>query len=249
MIKIGDATLLQGEALTLLRTLGDETVDAILTDPPYSSGSVHASGRQRSPAEKYQQTGTKRKYPELLGDNRDQRSFIVWATLWLAECFRAARPGAVCMVFTDWRQLPAITDALQAAGWLWRGVVPWDKPTSRPSRGEFRKQCEYVVYAVKGGFHRVHDRCLPGVYRHKVIASRKRHLTEKPVPLLIDLLEITPSDATVLDPFMGSATTGAACMATGRKFLGIELSEDYFKVSCARLREMINETAPAHARA
>ena len=77
------------------------------------------------------------------------------------------------------------------------------RPPRGPGRGEPRKQCEYVVYAMKHGSHCVHDRCLPGVYRHPVNTSRKRHRTEKPVPLLIDLLEITSADATVPAPFMG----------------------------------------------
>lgn len=221
----------------------DDCVDAILTDPPYSSGGLHTGQRQRPPSEKYQSSDAQRRHAEFHGDNRDQRSFTLWATLWLTECYRVARNGAACMVFTDWRQLPAMTDAMQAGGWTWRGIIVWDKPTARPILGEFRRQCEYVVFGVKGKLAPAHRRCLPGVYRHSIIAHQRRmHMTEKPLPLIHDLLDVTPDDATVLDPFMGSATTGAVCLQTGRKFIGMELSSDYFQIACARLEQTAEST-------
>ena len=230
----------QGEALSILKSLEDCSVDAILTDPPYSSGGLSAFQRQRPPSEKYQQTNTKRRFADFLGDNRDQRSFMAWATLWLSEAYRVAKPGTVCMMFTDWRQLPATTDALQAGGWLWRGIVVWDKPTARPSMGEFKRQCEFVLVGSKGKLVPATDRCLPGVFRHSIVSSTKRvHLTEKPVPLLRDLLQITPEGGTILDPFAGSATTAQACLETGRKFIGVELSDAYFEIACERLKRLV----------
>ncbi len=63
------------------------------------------------------------------------------------------------------------------------------------------------------------------------------HLTEKPIPLLEALLDVTPEAATILDPFMGSGTTGAACQNTGRRFIGIELSEPHFETARQRLTQ------------
>ena len=116
-------TLYHGDALGILATLPDAAMDAVLTDPPYSSGGVTLEARQADPAQKYQHSGTKRRYPPMLGDAKDQRSWSMWCTLWLGECWRIAREGSPLMVFTDWRQLPALTDAVQAAGWAWRGIV------------------------------------------------------------------------------------------------------------------------------
>jgi len=125
-------TLYQGDALSILQTLPDGAVDAVVTDPPYSSGGVSLSARQTDPAQKYQQSGTKRVYPPMLGDGKDQRSFTAWAVLWLSECWRISKDGAPLLVFTDWRQLPSLTDAIQAAGWFWQGIVVWNKRSSRP---------------------------------------------------------------------------------------------------------------------
>lgn len=93
-------SLYRGDALAVLSMLHNDTVDAVLTDPPYSSGGVTLGARQADPAQKYQSSGTKRQYPPMLGDSKDQHSWIMWCTLWLGECWRIAREGAPLMVFT-----------------------------------------------------------------------------------------------------------------------------------------------------
>ncbi len=229
--------LCNGDALAVLRDLPDASVDAVLTDPPYSSGGLHAGARRVDPAQKYQQTGTKRVYPPMLGDCKDQRSFTMWATLWLSECWRLAKPGAPVLVFSDWRQLPAMTDAVQAAGFEWRGIVVWHKPSARPMLGWFRRDAEFVVHAVKTPAQAFSRRCFPGVFNHRVVAADKVHLTGKPLPLLVDLLGVVPEGGTVLDPFMGGGTTALACIETGRRFVGVELSADYAELASKRIRQ------------
>ncbi|MDE7371643.1 MAG: site-specific DNA-methyltransferase [Desulfovibrio sp.] len=235
MIKVSlsdHITLFHGDALSVLTTLAPASVGAVLTDPPYSSGGLSMGARQANPHSKYKLSA---QYATMLGDAKDQRSWTMWCTLWLSECWRIAREGAPLMVFTDWRQLPALTDAIQAAGWMWRGVVTWDKRSGRPMLGRFRQQCEYVVFGTKGRFDAPSRACLPGVYAHSVNPARKVHLTSKPVELIVDLLKVTRKDADVLDPFMGGGSVGEACVATGRGYIGIELSPEYFEVSRARL--------------
>lgn len=234
----GNVTLFQGDALHILTTLPAASVDAVLTDPPYSSGGITLGARQSDPSQKYQSSGTKRQYPPMLGDAKDQRSWTMWCTLWLGECWRVARDGAPLMVFTDWRQLPSLSDAVQAAGWKWLGIVPWDKRSARPQIGKFRQQCEYVLFAVKGRFIAHTRACLPGVYAHPVISSQKVHLTSKPVALIEDLLAVTPLEATVLDPFMGGGSVGEACVRVGRSYVGIELSQEYYDISRKRLESV-----------
>jgi len=229
-------TLYQGDALSILQTLPDGAVDAVVTDPPYSSGGVSLSARQTDPAQKYQQSGTKRVYPPMLGDGKDQRSFTAWAVLWLSECWRISKDGAPLLVFTDWRQLPSLTDAIQAAGWFWQGIVVWNKRSSRPQIGAFRRQAEYILFASKGRFVPATRACLPGVYDYPVITGQKVHLTSKPILLLKDLLAIAPEGCTVLDPFIGGGTTAVAALETGRKCIGMELSKEYARLTVERVQ-------------
>lgn len=231
----GNVTLFHGDALRVLTTLTGESMDAVLTDPPYSSGGQSMSARQADPAQKYQSSGVKRRYPPMLGDAKDQRSWTLWCSLWLSECWRVAKDGAPLMVFTDWRQLPALTDAVQAAGWKWLGIVPWDKRSARPQLGRFRQQCEYVVFASKGRLAMHTRACLPGLYEHPVVPAQKVHLTSKPVALMHDLLAIVPPDGAVLDPFMGGGSVGVACVESKRGYIGIELSAEYYAISRDRI--------------
>lgn len=161
----------------------------------------------------------------------------MWATLWLGECWRLAKPGTPCLVFSDWRQLPAMTDAIQAAGWAWKGVVVWHKPSARPMLGSFRRDTEFVIHAVKGQAKMHTRQCFPGVLKHTVNIAQKVHLTGKPVALVKDLLAVTPAGAHVLDPFMGGGTTALACLETGRHFTGVELSAEYAALSAERIRQ------------
>jgi site-specific DNA-methyltransferase (adenine-specific) len=66
----------------------------------------------------------------------------------------------------------------------------------------------------------------------------KVHLTGKPLPLLVDLLGVAPDGGTVLDPFVGGGTTPLACIKTGRRFVGVELSVEYFVVAGRRIRDV-----------
>jgi site-specific DNA-methyltransferase (adenine-specific) len=233
------AVLHHGDSLALLRAMPAGTADTVLTDPPYSSGGMTIAARQADPAQKYQHSSVKRQYPAMVGDNRDQRSFTLWASLWLAECWRVANDGARLMVFTDWRQLPAMTDAVQAAGWLWRGVAVWHKPSARPTLGDFKRDAEFVICGSKGKPGAYSRQCFNAVLRHSVNSARKIHLTEKPVALLEELLGPTKPGGTVLDPFAGSGSTGEACLNTGRRYIGIEISPEYADLAAARLREIM----------
>lgn len=220
-------TIYQGDAWQVLQTLPDDSIDGVITDPPYSTGALTLSGKQADPGKKYQNTKTKKSFPEMLGDGKDQRGFMAWAVMWLTECWRVAKNGAPIMIFTDWRQLPTVTDAMQAAGFFWRGIVVWNKKCGRPMRGEFKRDSEFIVYGCKGKYAPLTDRCLPGIYAYTVNHNTKAHLSAKPLPLIKDLLEMIPQGGTVLDPFVGGGTTAKAARETGRKCIAVERSKEY----------------------
>lgn len=240
--------VLTGEGLGVLQRIADGSVAAVVTDPPYSSGGFTRGDRMASTSNKYVLTGTQIVRPEFAGDNRDQRGYLKWCIAWLDECLRITRPGGSLLVFTDWRQLPTTTDAVQAGGWVWRGIVPWDKgDATRPRRGGFRSQAEYVVWATAGAARTDVDECLPG-FLHvvddvvepgwihaPVTQADKHHITGKPTDLMRILSHVTLPGELILDPFAGSGTTGVGALLEGRRFLGIEKTEHYAEVARARL--------------
>lgn len=227
--------LRKGDALLLLRDLEDESVDLVLTDPPYSSGGMFRSDRVQSTGTKYVSSDALHKRADFDGDSRDQRGFLAWASVWLAECWRVSKPGGSCLVFTDWRQLATVTDAVQAGGFVYRGIVVWDKTAACRPRPGFRAQCEFVVWGTRG---QVGDDApyLPGVI--EAAAPRERwHQTEKPLGLLEQLVAVCPPGGLVLDPFVGAATTLEAARLRGRRALGFEINPDYLEVAGRRLAQ------------
>lgn len=232
--------LRQGESLELLHRLPDGSIDALITDPPYSSGGMVRGDRADTSARrKYTdaKSSTQAARPDWSGDNRDQRGYAYWCALWLAEALRVARPGALALIFTDWRQLPITTDALQSGGWVWRGIVPWDKTGAvRPRLGGFAAQAEYVVWGTAGPLDP--DRnpvALDGVIRHYHRQDDRHHLTGKPTPVMRELVRACPPGGIVLDPFAGSGTTGVAAIEEGRRFLGFEREPSYAAIARDRL--------------
>ena len=237
-------SLFQGDALAVLASLPSGSVDAVITDPPYSSGGMVRGDRANAnTATKYQQSQSQVEYVEFTGDNRDQRAYAYWAALWFGEALRVARPGAVVLAFTDWRQLPATTDAVQSGGWVWRGIVPWYKPVARPQSGRFTNACEYVIWGSSGSMPVDYSLpVLPGFYQAASPRDRE-HLTQKPLDVMRELVKIVPEGGTVLDPFMGSGTTGCAAVLEGRKFIGVEMVEHYAQVAQRRILTAAGERA------
>ncbi|MFL4904647.1 DNA-methyltransferase [Streptomyces sp. MMS24-I2-30] len=235
-------TIHNGDALTILPTLTDP-VDAVICDPPYNSGGRTMTERtSRTAREKYLTEGGRNHGFDLgdfTGDNRDQRSYTAWLALILARCHHLTRPGGAALVFTDWRQLPATTDALQAAGYTWRGIAVWHKPTARPQPGRLKQDCEFIVWGSNGAMIPSNDPIyLPGHFTgSQPRGNRRLHITQKPLDVMQQLVRIVTPGGTVLDPFTGSGTTGVAAALEGRHFVGIEQSAQYAAIAKDRLAE------------
>lgn len=241
------ATLYGGDSLAVLRELETGSADALITDPPYSSGGM-VRGDRAGTDTKSKYSGGYGKQPdhaEFSGDNRDQRGYGYWLTLWLSECLRIVKPGGLALLFTDWRQLPMTTDVIQSGGWVWRGIVPWAKPSSRPMPGGFSSSCEYVVWGSAGPMERDYQNgvYLPGFFQANAPRDRE-HLTQKPVDIMQKMVTVAPEGATILDPFMGSGTTGVAAMHERRRFVGVEMSEHFQEVAQRRIQIAQGQAVP-----
>jgi len=232
-------TIYHGDAFDILHLLDPGSVGAVVTDPPYSSGGAFRGDRAMQTSAKYVQTSTMAYRPEFAGDNRDQRSFVAWCTMWLNAARQASAPGAPLCSFIDWRQLPALTDAVQCAGWTWRNLATWWKPGIRMQRGRFSSSAEYVISASNGPV--VDGVSSPqNVFSCKVDTERD-HIAQKPLPVMRWVLGVVPAGATVLDPFMGSGTTLRAAKDMGLDVIGIDVDEKSCEVAARRLAQGVLE--------
>jgi len=231
--------IIQGDTIHVLKTFPDNLFGGILTDPPYASGAATQNGKQQSTAKKYSSLKGDCPFPDFEGDSKDQRSWTNWMAEFLTEARRVCQPGAPICLFIDWRQLPSLTDALQWAGWIWRGTLVWDKTNSRPQMGRFRQQAEFVVWGSNGPMPMGRKApVLPGVFRQAMpSSSRRRHQTEKPLEVMREMVKIVEPGGIVLDPFAGAGTTVHAAKLEGYPAVGIELSRHYAGVARKRLEE------------
>jgi site-specific DNA-methyltransferase (adenine-specific) len=229
--------VLEGEALAQLVELPAETFDAVVTDPPYSSGGFTRGDRTSEATAKYSKRLDRNAFA-FTGDNRDQHSFEYWCVLWGFQALRVLKTGAPFAQWCDWRQLPITTHAIQAAGFVWRGIFTWNKDKlARPQMGRFSSNCEYAPWGTKGPSLDLEEvGCLPGsITCSPVSGAEREHLTEKPLEVMTATVAICRPAGLVLDPFAGSGSTGVAAIRSGRRFVGVELDPGYAQVARERL--------------
>lgn len=249
-----------GEAWEWLRSLPSSSADALVTDPPYSSGGFTRGDRTADPTAKYRASGAAENTESFSGDNRSEWECFMWMCLWMTEAHRVLRDGSPVVIATDWRQLTVVNNAIGAAGFVRRGMATWTKKgASRPQLGRFRGDAEYFPWGSKGAMP-LRGAALPGTFESEpgqdvyeceapgdwpsvapeiacgpVLPARRLHLTEKPVHVMEAIVGIVPKGGLVLDPFTGSGSTGAACMRRGLDFAGCELSDHYVALARRRL--------------
>ena len=226
-------SLYYGDCLQILPDLGP--VDMIVADPPYSSGGLFRGDRAKPVAKKYFKNSADGNNDLFSGDNKDQRAYLAWSALWMGAAFKIANPGSICLVFTDWRQLPITTDAVQCAGWIWRNIVTWWKPGIRMQKGRFSASAEYVIYATKGRPNGGGQSLQNVVSIPPVTGKEKFHPAEKPKDLIRFLTGIVPRNGIVLDPFLGGGTTAVVCEKVGLRWLAVECDERWCKVSARNI--------------
>lgn len=239
---IGPCTLYRGDALDILPTLEPGTIDAVITDPPYSSGGAYRGDRVQATVSKYVQSGTQLDRQEFTGDNRDQRAFLAWCSLWLCAARYASSPGAVLCTFIDWRQVGVMIDAVQCGGWVYRNLCTWWKPGVRMQKGRFSTSAEFLIYGTNGPHESDGEHSPQNVFSCNPVAGEdKEHIAEKPVDTLRWAISVSRPGALVLDPFMGSGTTGEAAIISGRRFIGFEIDRGAFDGSCSRMERVLKE--------
>lgn len=228
--------IITGDCLKALDALPYAFCDALITDPPYSSQNGGGKGLK-----KY----FRRINSTMSNDDMNQRSWINWTAEWLRKASRALKTGSPFIIFTDWRQLPALIDSINYAGLFYRGIVHWDKGNARPFEGGFRGQCEYCVWGSLGQLEGNKNLYLPGLYRINIVPQPKRiHAMEKPLALMRELVKITRTGGRVLDPFCGSGSTVAAALLEGYNAVGIEIDEEMAAKAKDRIELILsNQTA------
>ena len=212
-----------GDCIKIMPQLLDESISAVIADPPYG---IDYQSARRADKETW--------FPKIKGDQELDFS-------WAKEAARIAKIPGCIFVFCRWDVQQEFFDGINVC-WRVTSQIVWDRGLHGMGNLEqqYAPRHDIAWFGVIGDWkfpkHRpssVYFIMRPPHQRRELL-----HPMQKPVVLMRQIVtDLTLPGDTVLDPFMGSGTTGVACMLTGRNFIGIELDETYYAIAEKRIRE------------
>lgn len=214
--------LINGDCFKEIKLINDESIDLIVTDPPYGMD--------------FQSHRRKDVYNKIANDQN-----LDWISDFYKECFRVMKDNTAIYSFCSWHKIDCFKSEFEKYFKL-KNILVWVKNNhgSGDLKAGYAPKYEFILYGNKG------RRCFEDKRYEDVLFFNKTgnnyHPTEKP----IDLIEFLISNSSkendlVLDCFMGSGTTGVACANKNRKFIGIELDKGYYDISSNRINNALNE--------
>lgn len=226
-------TIYNNDAYDLIEELviNNSLVDHIITDPPYNISKSNNFSTMKSAKRKGVDFGEWDKEFDLF--------------LWIHKYSKILNKNGSIIIFCSYRSISYICDALEENDLLVKDVLKWVKsnPMPRNISRRYVQDTEYAVWAVKKGakwtFNKPEDvPYLRPEFNTSTVSGKERtiHPTQKSLKLMEDIIKIhTNENDVILDPFMGSGTTGVAALLNSRKFIGNEIDKDYFNISNSRL--------------
>lgn len=235
-----------GDATEALSELG-KTCDVVFSDPPYFLSRGYSSkinGKWKS-----FEKGEWDRVTSLDGINQFNRR-------WLSACRNVLKDSGTIWVSGTYHNIFSVASCLVELGFKVLNIIVWQKSDAKPtlSRNYFNFTTEYIVWARKNGKVTHYFNCdlmeqinggtrMSDVWHIPFISSWEmklgQHPTQKPLRLLYRIiLSSTREGETILDPFAGSCTTGIAANLLGRKFIGIDQSQEYLDYGIRRRHEI-----------
>ena len=212
--------LLRGDCLERMKEIPNGRVDMVLTDPPY--GMSFVSGSRKVP------------YNPIANDNS-----LEWIDELASECYRIAKDNTAHYVFCSYHHIDKFKQAFERHFKIKNILTLVKNNTSMGDlKGDFAPKTEFILFLQKGrSLIRGKRDCNVLQYSR---TGNKLHPTQKPVDMLEFLIiKFSDENMVICDPFMGSCSTGIACLNTNRKFIGIELDDNYFDIGAERMRNHI----------
>lgn len=224
--------VINGDAFSVyqeLKTMGI-TVNHIITDPPYNISQSNNFSTMKNPRK---------------GVNFGEWDHGFDLYSWIADYVSLLDANGSIIIFCSYRYISHIIEKLEGCNMVVKDVLIWQKSNPMPRNTERRyvQDTEFAVWAVKEKAKWVFNKpenvsYLRAFYQTPTVAGKERtpHPTQKSLKLMEDIIKIHTNEGdTILDPFMGSGTTGIAAIKNNRKFLGIELDTDYYDIAVNRL--------------
>lgn len=212
-------------------------VDHIITDPPYNISQKNNFHTMKSAHRKGVDFG------------EWDKNFDLYS--WIPLYGKLVRKGGSFIIFTSYRFISYMADTLENSGFVVKDILKWEKtnPMPRNVNRRYVQDTEFAIWAVKPGEKWIFNKpdslaYLRAEFKTSTVsgAERTSHPTQKSLKLMKNIIEIhTNCGETILDPFMGSGTTGVASISLDRNFIGNELDLEYFEIANSRLKKITEE--------
>lgn len=221
--------LMLGDCLERMKEIESGSVDLVLTDPPYNiaqKNNFKTMGRSGLDFGEWDK-------------GFDQKT-------WLFELSRVVSKNATVVIFNTFQNLTDTQRLLEKEGFIYKDFLVMQKSNPMPRNRDRRyiNACEYALVLVKKNakwcFNRKSDKYDSNVMKTSVVSGKEKtkHTTQKPINIITDLVaRHTNENQLILDPFMGSGTTGVAAKNLNRNFIGIEMNENYFNIAKERINQ------------
>ena len=221
--------LYNDDCLNVLKEIGDNSVDFILTDPPYNiarDNNFHTMGRKGIDFGEWDKGFDLFSYIDLLP--------------------RVCTKDASVVIFNDWKNIGEIAKYAESKGFVIKDMLRWEKSNPMPRNRDRRFIVDYEVAVwltmpkAKWTFNRQSETYDRPLFKGSLVSGNEKtaHTTQKPIWLMKEILQVLSNEGdTILDPFMGSGSTGVACKELNRNFIGVELDKQYFDIAESRIIE------------
>ena len=212
--------LIQGDCLELMKNIEDGSIDLVITDPPY--------GINLTP----QRENGKFKNTKVINDDN-----LNWLQTLVDELYRVSK-NTVC-IFCGWQTIDKFKLAFENK-FIVKNILAWNKDWFGMGNN-YRPNYELILLLCKTNV-KTKSKNKSNILTYRRLSPQKmKHSCEKPIPLLEDLiLELSDENNIILDCFMGSGSTGEACLCNNRKFIGVEIDEKYFNIAKDRIEKCLD---------
>ena len=241
--------LYNGDCLEVIKGIPDNSIDLILTDPPYNISKLNDHRDRSKSNSPIMRRKKSLNYDFGEWDNMERQEFINFTEQWLKEACRVLKEDGTIISFFNKEDISLLGWSAKEHGVRTRTIFTWHKTNPVPSfrKVNYLSACEFAWIGSKGKFKTFNFKEQKNMHNfyetpNKSSYGETEHPNEKPIVLMQHLIEIhTNHGDTILDMFMGSGTTGVAAVNAKRDFIGIELDNNYFNISKERIEKAQNK--------
>ena len=217
--------LYKDDCLEVMKTIANESIDLIITDPPYLI--------------KYKTNYRKNKTHDFCSEILNDDNYALISN-YIKECYRILKDNTAMYMFCNCDRVDYFKQELEKTGFKIKNMIIWVKNnwTAGDLKAQFGKQYE-ILFLVNKGRCLFNGKRITDVWNFDRVSGNKQvHQNQKPLDLLEQcILKHSKENDVVFDGFMGSGSTGIACKHTNRRFIGIELDDKYFEIAKKRIEE------------